>query len=405
MAGGLGGAGKAHLFVLLIACLTNLVLIADRSSFSVLLKPLAEEFGASRAAVAGIFSLMMIVYAFSSPLAGHLSDRCGFRRVVLAGTLIASAGMLLSSLARSLAVLYFSFAFIFGAGSATFYAVPLAEIRRWFGARSGMVLGIISCVGALGSWLGPPLTAWLVQIAGWQFAFLLLGGLGFILLFLPLCFLRLGEEGTGTREQDKEGEGASLSFQEALRTLQFWLLSASYASFGTAQFIVTVHTVAYATDQGIGNIEAAFVVGMLGALGIPGRLAIGWWVDRRGRREPLAILGFVQTVALLFLLPLRHVWQLWAFVCIFGFCYGGMLSQFVGLLGDCFGPCALASIYGLQTFFVGIAAAFGSWFGGHIFDVTGSYYGAYAFALLCELVSVLTLLGGTKKPLLSKRLA
>lgn len=109
------------------------------------------------------------------------------------------------------------------------------------------------------------------------------------------------------------------------------------------------------------------------------------------------ILGFVQVAALLFLLPLQSLWQLWAFVFVFGFCYGGMLSQFAGLLGDIFGPRELASIYGLQTFFIGLTGALGSWLGGFIFDLTGTYYWAYVIAMISLLVSAIGIAGGSRR--------
>lgn len=292
---------KFCLFVFIIASLANLMLTAGRFCFSAILKPLAADLAISRAVASGILSLVMITYAFFSPVAGYLSDRYGFRRVVLAGSLVAFSGMLLSSSAQDVWQLYFFYGVLFGAGSATFYSVPLAEVRKWFVFRSGLILALVSCAGAVGIWIGPPLADWLVRLAGWRTAFLVIGILGMALLAPTAYFLKVpgiaaSQKGSGDNKEALEKKScdqaynASLSLQEAFRTLQFWLLSLSYGSFGIGQFIILVHTLAYATDQGISSAHAAFTVGMLGAIGIPSRLLVGLWADYQGRRIPLIIL-------------------------------------------------------------------------------------------------------------------
>ena len=68
--------------IVLIAFLSMGIWLAMRTTFSVFLVALLDEFHWSRAAAAGVQSVSFIVYAFSAPLVGTMIDRFGPRRVV-----------------------------------------------------------------------------------------------------------------------------------------------------------------------------------------------------------------------------------------------------------------------------------------------------------------------------------
>src|SRR5262245_29341743 len=72
-------------------------------SFSVLLKPLAAEFGWTREEIARAYGAMAVMSALSSPLVGHLLDRFGPRPILVAcisavGAAFASLALLTNSL-------------------------------------------------------------------------------------------------------------------------------------------------------------------------------------------------------------------------------------------------------------------------------------------------------------------
>jgi MFS family permease len=103
----------------LIAAIAFVVLGVSRgmhSSFGVFNVALLDAFGWSRGATAGIFSIVLTVDALLSPVAGHLLDRYGTKKIALAGALALVAGLFLSSRVSALWQLYICFGLILAIG-------------------------------------------------------------------------------------------------------------------------------------------------------------------------------------------------------------------------------------------------------------------------------------------------
>src|SRR5262249_59266683 len=79
-----------------VAFVTMAVSVTTRTSFSLLLPPLVDEFGWDRGLVAGAFSFGFLVSAFISPLVGRVMDRRGPRLVIEAGVVLVALGLFLA---------------------------------------------------------------------------------------------------------------------------------------------------------------------------------------------------------------------------------------------------------------------------------------------------------------------
>lgn len=66
-------------------------------SYSVFLVAFLREFGWSRSAVAGAFSLLVVVHGLSGPLLGWLVERFGPRTVTASGGVVLAAGLLVGA--------------------------------------------------------------------------------------------------------------------------------------------------------------------------------------------------------------------------------------------------------------------------------------------------------------------
>src|SRR6516162_8528920 len=72
-------------------------------SFSAFIDVLQSEFGASRGSVSLVFSLAGFLYFALGLLSGPLADRIGSHRVALSGMILIGIGLVLASVAQSLA--------------------------------------------------------------------------------------------------------------------------------------------------------------------------------------------------------------------------------------------------------------------------------------------------------------
>ena len=146
-------------------------------SLAVFLRPLEETFGWSRALISGIALVNWIVFGVGSLAWGALSDRMGARRVVGLGAAVLGGAMLLSSQVATAWQLYLAFGVLGAVGASAFYVPLSATATRWFTARRGLAVAIISCGMGLGTLTFPPLARALITAFGWRSSFALFGGL------------------------------------------------------------------------------------------------------------------------------------------------------------------------------------------------------------------------------------
>ena len=119
--------------------------------FSVLLKPLADDFNLPRAEVNRGLMVVIIGMAVFSPLIGRALDRFPGRIVVAGGAALFAAGWLIIATTNSLIVAALAAFFLLAPGGAAMG--PLAAstlVARWFTEKRGLALGIVSVASSTG---------------------------------------------------------------------------------------------------------------------------------------------------------------------------------------------------------------------------------------------------------------
>jgi len=110
-----------------VAFLTCFVVFGVVYSFGAFFKPMAAEFGASRAHTSVIFSLTAATYSLLGLVGGRLTDRFGPRRVMLVGALALGSGLVATSAARSLAIAYLTYVWAL----ASVWLAAMCRCWRW----------------------------------------------------------------------------------------------------------------------------------------------------------------------------------------------------------------------------------------------------------------------------------
>src|SRR5215212_355181 len=144
-------------------------------SFGLFLVALVQEFGWTRAEVAGAFSVFVLVHAVCSPLAGRLVDRFGSRALVHVGGLVVGLALLGCSQLSALWQLYLFFGLLAAVGvTAMGWVSAVALVGRWFSRRMGLAVGIIGAGIGLGTFIGAPPIQFLIETYGWRTAYVVL---------------------------------------------------------------------------------------------------------------------------------------------------------------------------------------------------------------------------------------
>ena len=368
-------------------------------SFGVFLKPLAANFGWTRAMTSGSYSMFMFAMGLLCMVTGRLNDRFGPRIVMTACGLFLGLGYMLMSQISTLWQMYLFYIVLVGVGMSGAF-VPLASsVARWFVKRRGLMSGIVTSGTSVGVMFGAPVAGWIISGYSWRTSYFIMGIATLILLTLTAQFFRkepamVGQlpDGESVLKQDVVAPATSeFSPREALRTRQFWMIFVIYVFWGTILNATLVHIVPHATDLGISAISAASILTVMGGVNIIGRLGLCSIADRIGNK-PAMIIGFLfLSVSLLSLQFAREIWMFYLFAIVFGIGYGGVATLVSTLVAELFGMRMHGSILGMVIFGWSIGGAIGATVSGHIFDITNSYYVAFfSLALLSVAGLILT---------------
>lgn len=160
------------------------------------------------------FMLLPIVLAMAvgAPVAGRLLDRYGSRVVVLGGNALLAAGMLIVGLGSINLLLFYAAAALVGLGLATLLGAPLryimlGEASAQDRASSQGVLTLFASTGQLvGGALVGAVAASRAGVGGYQEAYLVVGALALVLVFLALGLKGRAEEQAAVRSNSPATE-------------------------------------------------------------------------------------------------------------------------------------------------------------------------------------------------------
>ncbi len=386
------------------ALLIDLIMGGVHFTFGIFFKPISAEFGWTRAATSGAFTLYSIFHGALFIITGRINDRFGPRLLLTASGLFLGLGYFLMSRIGAIWQLYLFYGVIVSIGMSGGFVPLLSTVARWFVKRRGLMTGLVLAGGGIGQSVLPPLTSWLIATFDWRTTYIIIGGSVFILIVLLAQLLRrdpkqIGQVAYGAEEAAGEGttlERGGLSLRQAMSTKQFWqyCLVIIFAQFGIG--VMIVHSVPYAIGLGMSPTSAAGVMTTLAAVGIAGRIIFGAVIDRIGSKHVLFAMCLLMSIALLGLglAGARTIWSLYSFAAVFGFGFGGFVSVMSPLVAQLFGLTSHGAIFGVVTFGATVGGGIGPLVAGAIFDVTNSYSLAFLVAgvlSLCAFILALLL--------------
>ncbi len=390
-----------------VALFASLVISGSRMAFGPSFKFMQEDFATNRGMLSVAMSVNQLFYGFAAPLVGWLTDRYGAKFVVIVSTIITLVGLLGSSFAPNLWVLYIAYGVFAGFGFSGATTIPFsALVTRWFHRKSGMALGVFTTGTPVGQIIFAPFSMYLILGFGWRAAYVVLGAI-IALVILPLAWRLIKTDpkemgllpdgdthpqATETPGSQAAGQGqiASKSLGEAIRTRSYWLLCGGWFTCGFSGFLVVTHVVPFALDLGMDPMQAATVLSLLGASSVAGTLGIGAISDRIGCKNPLAAIYASRFLAFpLLLTPLAaaNLGTIYVFALVMGFGQLATLPLASLLTRKIWGQQSMGIILGTILLSHQIGAAIGVYLGGAIFDVTGNYNLVFAMASGLSLIA------------------
>jgi predicted MFS family arabinose efflux permease len=360
-------------------------------SLAVFLRPLEEDFGWTRSLISGVAFVNWVIFGVGSFIAGVVSDRIGARRVVAVGTALLGAALVASSQIRTAAQLYVAFGVIGALGASGLYVPLSATATRWFAARRGLAMGIISSGMGLGILVVPPTARALITALGWRAAFAAFGGLTWIVGGVALRYLVDRPEDRGLRGFGAELQpagprpapaGGDMTAAAVLRHPAFWGVALVHFGCCAAHSGPIFHMVAHAMDLGVTKMAAASMLGLSGGTSIAGRLSSGVLADRFGARPALVGMLAIQALVLSFYLYAGAAVSLFVVALFFGVAYGGAMPLYALVAREFFGERVVGTTFGGIFFISCIGMGLGAYGGGFLYDHLGTYWSLHLASTL-----------------------
>jgi len=356
--------------------------------------PFIKQFGWGRTQVSLLVAAMAFASGISSPIAGRLLERVEARGVILAGTLLSGAGLIVASRVNAFAPMLVAYTILgLGLGLSTFVPTALV-ISNWFGERRGVALGIVMGGQSLGGMVMAPLVSWTIARTGWRAGELVLAAPMFAIV-IPLVFALVrsyppeaSPSATPRAEAvvgDPFADVPGLEVPQALRTRSFWMIVAAQFLFPLAGAGAFVHMVAYLAGIGYSDAAAAMSLSLVLLFATVGQPLMGVVADRISGRRALALAFALLALSLVMLLAAGAAAMLVAFVLIFGLIVAGPIVLSPLVVAESLGLKRYGSLMGLVGFPFTLGLALGPLAAGMIYDLTSSYARAFE---LCAAISV-----------------
>ena len=379
-----------------VAFVTLLLASGFRSTPGVLIVPLQNDFGWSRATISVAVSVNLVLFGLTGPFAAAAMLRFGVRRVMLLALLLCAAGSALTVVMTQPWQLILLWGVVVGLGTGSMASVLAATIAaRWFVTRRGLVTGVLTAASATGQLIFLPLLASLVTSNGWRSASVAVAAAALVAVPLVLVLIRDKPEDIGLRAYGATAETpatasggnpvatALAGLRLASQSGRFWLLAGSFFVCGAStNGLIGTHFIPAAMDHGMTEVAASSLLATIGIFDIIGTTASGWLTDRIDPRVLLAwyyALRGLSLLALPMVLSARSV-PLLLFIAFYGLDWVATVPPTIALCAGVAGPERTSVVFGWVFAAHQIGAAAAAYAAGLTRTELGTYSPAFVTA-------------------------
>lgn len=378
--------------IVMLGLLLLFVANSYTNTFGIFFKPIAQFLDVSRAVMSSAYTVRSLaVVAFIVPI-GYWADRYGANRVLLPCFILLGIGMLAISSITHMWQLYLVQGLCIGIGGSGAFICVMSTVAKWHKTKRGLALGITSVGSGLSSIVFPPLATKLIEARDWQFAIFILG-LIILLIGVPASLVMknppdvIKAHSTERINNIRGPFDVWPSLLKFLRNPSIFSIILMFVLIGAVGNLLTNHLVNYATDIGITPLVAAGMMSVTGVASVIGRLLIGSISDRIGSKNDVAVCCILMAVSFILLIS-KVLALMWVAAVLFGIGFGGTSPLVTAIMGERVSIEQLSTATGLGTMGFQVGAATGTWLGGLIFDISGSYLWALILSATVSIAAV-----------------
>ena len=376
------------LMVILGGSVLLLISFGIRHSFGLYLLPISNYLGTGREVFGFAAALQVLMIGVGSPIFGAISDKYGSGKAALLGIILVIIGLAwMVNVQTSFDIIGSQFIFgLGGAGCGT--AVVLGAVGRSVKTENRtLALGVVMAAGSMGH---------LIAIFGWSQSLIYLCFIAGIMIIFSFVI-----NFSGKSESSKAGSTQTLkqALKEAFQSKSYNLLTLGFFVCGFHVTFVAVHLPAFIEDEKLPFWFGGWALALIGLFNIIGTIYFGYLGDRLSKKNLLALLYSLR--GLLFLififLPKTELTVL-LFACILGILWLSTVPLTSGIITVVFGPYYMSMLYGIAFMSHQVGSFLGSWLGGRLFDMYGSYELMWWICVALGFISALMHMPIVEKP-------
>ncbi|XP_067089014.1 solute carrier family 16 member 6b [Osmerus mordax] len=227
-------------------------------SLGVFLQDLMEEFQESNSRVSWVISICVFVLTFTAPLSTVLSNRFGYRPVVMAGGFLISLGTISSAYTSSINEMYVTIGLVSGLGYCLTFLPTVTLLAQYFSRRRSLVTAVASSGESFAMFAFAPAFTYLKEKIGWRHCLIVIGVLqasviGCGVLLRPIVIKPEGDEAEGSQaayELEHEETRASISSGVSGRSGDSGVTSLSTTTSDLRTVVIAEETAALMEPKG-----------------------------------------------------------------------------------------------------------------------------------------------------------
>lgn len=351
-----------------------------------LFAPLNTEFGWNKTQVSIGITIFGISASLLAPVFGWMADKYGVRKVAiwsLVGFVLAFSSFYF--MPPTLAGFYACWLLVGLVGIGSTPVTWSRAISMWFVKNRGLALGIMLIGTSVAAFVVPRIAVGALENYGWRAMFPVVALLP-LLIALPATLAFFREPRLEERPQSlstSDGEVAGMTFGEAMRTKQFWLLWVSILMIACAYGGAHIHMIPIVMDHGIDAKTAAGVMGIVGFGLLVGRVGVGFLLDRIwGPAIAFPVLCLPAVACYLLMGTNSEMMIISVAAFLLGFAAGAESDLIAFFAARYFGMAHFGRIYGMLYMPFGLFSAISPLIYGIVRDRTGSYDGMLGAAMI-----------------------
>jgi MFS family permease len=258
------------------------------ATLGIALPEIRQTFSFSTVAAGSLFSVMMIIAALTSFVAGRLADRMGRKTVLISGLSFLAFGFGAAGITGDRQLFFFFLALTgigYGFTPPSLYAImsDLLPERRGLGAS------LVSVSYGIGGAIGAVLASRIIAAFGWRAAFVTVGAIAAADMLLQLYWIR--------NIHSIKSASRSGSFREAL-TIPILILALAEFIGGSVFWSSAAWTpTLLRTAKALTLQETGWLMGTLSLANMLGSFSLGSLSDKFGRKRVIALSAFPAALA------------------------------------------------------------------------------------------------------------